>query len=141
VSNRFCHECGTPDPGRFCPACGSPQRGDAAGSNEFEFAASTHSVAPERAGVSGFDLWGARIERALSIRLGCLSLFAALIAGTGAGLLWEPLAVPVMIIVGALCWLGAVLNDEQMAKCDACRKRVKFGAMVCHHCGYSRTSV
>lgn len=90
------------------------------------------------ASVSGYRLWSARIDKALSFRLGCLSLLVAALAGALVGSVWEPLTVPVMIVVGVAAWLSAVCNDEQMAKCDACFKRVKYGAVACHHCGYTR---
>jgi type IV secretory pathway TrbD component len=94
--------------------------------------------APALAQVSKTDLWMARIERATSIRLLFMCIILATLCGALAGAIWEPISSPVAVIVGIGGWLAAVCNDEQMAKCDVCRKRVKFGATACHHCGYSR---
>jgi hypothetical protein len=91
--------------------------------------------------VSKADLWTARIERATSFRLLLICLFLAGLSGALAGAIWDPLSAPVAVVVGFGGWIGAVCNDEQMAKCDACRKRVKFGATACHHCGYSRNQL
>lgn len=63
------------------------------------------------------------------------------------------LALPVVVAVvwnGAPSWLLAILflvglaatgapllRGESSLRCPHCRKRVKLGATVCHHCGRS----
>lgn len=140
---KFCSECGAADPGRFCSSCGyehgvlnAPSAPPVAG-----LVGAAHPITPEVQEISGWELWSARIDRALSFRVGCMTLLLGVIAGALVGALWEPLAMPVTILVWVVSWLGVVMNDEQMAKCDACMKRVKLGATACHHCGYSRTAL
>lgn len=79
------------------------------------------------------------ISRALSIRV----IFLSLVGGVVGGVLVTSIApavptMPVVWIVAGLVYVVAVMNDEQMVKCDACSKRVKMGASTCHHCGYTR---
>jgi hypothetical protein len=87
---------------------------------------------------SGWQVWGGRIRRALSIRV----VFLCLVGGGGCGVLvgtkWPGAEMPVVWTSAALLYLVAVFNDGQMVACDACRKRVKIGATTCSHCGYSR---
>lgn len=76
--------------------------------------------------------------RAFSIRAVLSSLFAGFLAAVLVGLVWPWAEMPALWIVAAVCYLGVVLNDGQMVKCDACGKRVKLGYATCHHCGYAR---
>ena len=86
------------------------------------------------------NLWLGRLERALSIRLAFFCLLLGVCVGVLVGMVWSSATIPVMWITAALAWVGAVmLNTGQMVKCDACGKRVKMGADVCHHCGYARS--
>jgi hypothetical protein len=61
------------------------------------------------------------------------SLLGAVIAGGLASLLWDPLlyiiGIPVLLI------LFYVNLTERAYYCPYCRKRVKTGAVICHHCG------
>lgn len=68
-----------------------------------------------------------------SLRFWLGSLLGAAIAGGLASLLWEPLFYVVGVPVFAL--LLYVNLTEQAFYCPHCRKRVKTGAKVCHHCG------
>jgi hypothetical protein len=83
------------------------------------------------------QVWLARIVRAFSLRVIFSALGVGILAGVVAGLIWTNATVPVMWGAAALFYAQAVLNDGQMLKCDACRKRVKLGASTCHHCGYT----
>jgi predicted amidophosphoribosyltransferase len=131
---KFCPECGAAEPGRFCRECGH----ELASAPLSGVLGSAQPITPTVRPVSRADLWTGRIERALSVRVGCGALFTAALLGALASYIWEPLAVPIAAVAFVILWLAAVANDEQMAKCDACRKRVKLGASACHHCGYSR---
>lgn len=77
------------------------------------------------------------LARALSIRVIVISLVSGIGIGVLAGMIWPAATMPVVWGSAALVYLGIVVNDEQMVKCAACRKRVKIGATTCHHCGYS----
>jgi hypothetical protein len=93
---------------------------------------------PEPEPLTTWQVWSGRIERGLSIRVVCLAILAGFFAGFAASFISEALVAPAIVIVMVGAWLAAVLNDEQMMRCDACLKRVKMGATTCHHCGYSR---
>jgi hypothetical protein len=88
--------------------------------------------------MSNMQVWGGRIGRALSLRVILSSLFTGLLAGVVVGLVWPGAEIPTMWGVAAICYIGFVVADGQMTRCDACRKRVKLGASTCHHCGYAR---
>lgn len=88
--------------------------------------------------MNGWQVWGRRLQRALSLRVGCMTLVLAVVAGALVGLAWPAAAVPVTFGVWGLGWLGYVFSDNQMLGCDACGKMVKLGASTCHHCGYVR---
>jgi predicted amidophosphoribosyltransferase len=124
----YCSNCGAEAHGRFCSACGSELAASSPGEN---FAESSSG------GTAG--LWWARLQRAASVRVGCMSIFAGVVIGAIAGVIWEPLTAPVAVTVIALCWVGAIFNDEQALNCPRCRKMVKLGADTCHHCGAPTT--
>ena len=88
--------------------------------------------------MSDLQTWGGRIGRAFSLRVVLSSLFTGLLAGVVVGLVWPAAQMVVMWSAAAICYVGFVVADGQMTKCDACRKRVKLGASTCHHCGYRR---
>ena len=88
--------------------------------------------------MSGWQVWGGRLSRALSLRVLALCLVAGVGFGVLVGLVWPSATMPTVWVVAALCYVAAVLNDGQMVRCDPCRKRVKLGANRCHHCGFSR---
>jgi hypothetical protein len=74
------------------------------------------------------------LQRALSVRVIVACAVLAAVAGGLLSLLWQPLAyvaVPVFVVA----WIGSTLNQEAVLYCPHCRKRVKVGAGVCHHCG------
>jgi hypothetical protein len=79
------------------------------------------------------------IARALSIRVIFLSLICGASTGVLVGLAWAPATMPVMWVVAAGVYVMAILNTSQMIHCAACGKRVKLGAVRCHHCGYQTT--
>lgn len=137
MTNRFCTDCGAESPGRFCGACGSAQGTERATS----LLGAALPITPQVRELGKLEIWGARVERCFSIRLWLASLFAGALLGTLAGAAWDPLSMPVTIGVFLVAFIGTLVNDEQMMKCDACRKRVKLGATACHHCGYSRNAV
>jgi hypothetical protein len=84
-------------------------------------------------------VWINRIERALSIRLAFFCFLFGLGVGVLVGMAWPAATMPTVWTVAIGSWVAAVFfNTGQMVKCDACSKRVKMGADVCHHCGYSR---
>lgn len=75
------------------------------------------------------------IDKLFSFRAWLLcALMAALIAAV-AGAVWSALAGPVFVIAFVVILGTYVLNPATAAVCPSCRKRVKFGAERCHHCG------
>jgi hypothetical protein len=83
-------------------------------------------------------IWWGRIQRAVSIRIGCGSLIAGFVFGVIAGQIFGVgVGAPVTIAVAAIIWLVAVFNDGQTLNCPRCKKMVKLGASVCSHCGAS----
>jgi hypothetical protein len=89
-----------------------------------------HPPATSGRGALRFD-W----RKAVSFRLFAGSVILALLAGAVASLAWQPLGVLVAVVVFAVVWGNGVLNPEHVLYCASCRKRVKAGADVCHHCG------
>lgn len=85
------------------------------------------------------DTWLPRLGRAFSLRVIAVSLIGGVCFGVLAGLAWPDATMPVMWLSALGLYLIAVMNDGQMVKCDACRKRVKLGAERCHHCGFARS--
>lgn len=79
-------------------------------------------------------------QRAFSLRILMSAVFLGLIACVLASFLWDPLTVPVFVLVTGGVWLLAVLNDENVLTCPHCGKRVKLGSTVCHHCGRDATA-
>lgn len=71
-----------------------------------------------------------------SLRVWFGILIAGAILGGLAGKLWKPLTVP-FFILGSLGSLTIWLTIGGNVYCPQCRKRVKMGANVCHHCGAS----
>lgn len=84
--------------------------------------------------MTGWQLWGGRLARALSVRV----IVTCLVGGVGVGVLvgmkWPAATMPTVWTTAA--GLYAVMNDAQVIKCADCGKRVKLGADTCHHCGY-----
>lgn len=81
-------------------------------------------------------IWWGRVQRAVSVRIGCGSLIAGFIFGViAAQIFGQGAAVPVTLVVAGICWLLAVFNDGQMLNCPHCQKMVKLGADTCSHCG------
>ena len=75
-------------------------------------------------------------------RLGCLSLFVALVVALIAESLHFPQILVSILFFGvlALCFVGGLLpiiRGESAFSCPHCRKMVKLGANTCHHCGKS----
>lgn len=84
-------------------------------------------------------MWLNRLERALSIRLAFFCLVLGICVYVLVRMAWSGVGYWLMWLVAAVAWAAAVwFNTGQMVKCDACHKRVKMGADVCHHCGYAR---
>ena len=72
---------------------------------------------------------------AFSFRLILLGAVAGVVVGAPiGGLVWAPLFWIVGIPVFLVVWLG-LANGPIATSCPYCRKRVKLGATVCHHCG------
>jgi uncharacterized membrane protein len=80
-------------------------------------------------------LWGQRLQRLVSFRIGCLAAIVALIVAAIASAVWRPLVGPVFFLVFAAVMVLAMFNDRNILYCPYCRKRVKMGATTCHHCG------
>lgn len=78
--------------------------------------------------------WGRRLDRAMRARVMFSSLAVALLAGVVVNSFWVAGAVPALIGVGVLVYGFQVLDDDLVLACPYCRKRVKAGASVCHHC-------
>lgn len=84
-------------------------------------------------------VWVNRLERALSIRLAFFCLVLGVCVYVLVQMAWSGVGYWLMWLVAGAAWVAAVwFNTDQMVKCDACSRRVKMGADVCHHCGYSR---
>lgn len=82
--------------------------------------------------------WFGRLGRALSIRVVFFSLVFGVCVQVLVSLVWHGVGFWVVWVAAGLAYLVAVLNDQQMMRCDRCGKAVKLGYDRCHHCGYSR---
>ena len=88
--------------------------------------------------MSDWQIWGGRLQRALSFRVIVVCLVGGVGVGVLVGMKWPGATIPTMWVTAGVLYLIAVMNDDQMTRCDACSKRVKLGASTCHHCGFSR---
>lgn len=77
---------------------------------------------------------GQVIRRLASVRLVLMALFGGLLVAMPLSLIAKPLGYA-FFPVFLLLWLGTALNRDYALDCPHCRKRVKMGANVCHHCG------
>ncbi len=77
---------------------------------------------------------GELIRRLASIRVVLVALFGGLLVAIPLSLIASPLGYA-FFPVFLLLWLGTALNRDYALYCPHCRKRVKMGAEVCHHCG------
>lgn len=134
----FCRNCGLElGNDNFCSKCGTARSTSAEPSAlptrapSVVPASGANSEKPRA--VSG--TWGQRLQRVLSVRIGCMGLIVAGVAAALTGALWEPLAAIVFWPVLIAFMLAAIFNDENVLNCPHCRKRVKIGASTCHHCG------
>ena len=84
--------------------------------------------------------WGRRLARAFSLRVIFFSFVFGFAVYALASFVWSGTPLAVMWTAAAAVYVMAVTNDEQMLRCDACGKRVKLGAVRCHHCGYLANS-
>lgn len=75
-------------------------------------------------------------RRLASIRIFFMALFGGLLVAVPLSLIARPLGYA-FFPVFLLLWLGTALNRDYALDCPHCRKRVKMGAGVCHHCGRS----
>lgn len=69
------------------------------------------------------------------IRVGFMYLLAASAIAGLTHATW--LATPLFIIFIALHIAGRLAGTIGPTKCPYCRKRVKLGANVCHHCAHN----
>lgn len=76
------------------------------------------------------------IARALSIRVWFFSLICGISVYVLVSLVWHGVGFWLMWVAAGLAYAIAVLNDEQMIRCEACGRRVKLGYNRCQHCGY-----
>jgi hypothetical protein len=77
-----------------------------------------------------------RLQNLFSLRVLSVSAVVAFVAAWLGSLVSEPLGIFLGIAVFLLAWLGAGFReDAPVLYCPYCRKRVKAGASVCHHCG------
>lgn len=77
---------------------------------------------------------GEVVRRLLSIRLIVIALFGGVLVAVLLSLIARPLGYaffPVFLVL----WIGTALSRDYALDCPHCRKRVKMGANVCHHCG------
>lgn len=81
--------------------------------------------------------WGGLIRtlmvNIISLRIWISAGFTGFMAAIPAGLIWEPLVVPVFAIVSIGMLIMLCLGNP--VKCPECVKRVKVGAKICHKCG------
>jgi hypothetical protein len=87
--------------------------------------------------MTGWQIWGGRLARALSVRVIVLALVGGVGVGVLVGMKWPDATMPAVWTTAGVLYIIAIFNDGQMIKCAACGKRVKLGATTCHHCGYS----
>jgi hypothetical protein len=77
---------------------------------------------------------GEVIRRLASIRLILTALFGGLLVAIPLSLIARPLGYA-FFPVFLLLWIGTALSRDYALYCPHCRKRVKMGADICHHCG------
>lgn len=100
MTDRYCAHCRTyVAKSNFCPNCGRN-------------AVSVLSVQPTPR--SNSRLWKTRLERLVSVRVGCAAFLFAGVASYIATLVWKPLAAIVFWPVFGLVILAAVFNDDNV---------------------------
>jgi hypothetical protein len=77
---------------------------------------------------------GEAVRRLASIRLVLIALFGGLVVAIPLSMIARPLGYA-FFPVFLLLWIGTALSRDYALACPHCRKRVKMGADVCHHCG------
>lgn len=77
---------------------------------------------------------GEAIRQLASIRLILIALFGGLLVAIPLSMIARPLGYA-FFPVFLLLWIGTALSRDYALYCPHCRKRVKMGANVCHHCG------
>ncbi len=84
----------------------------------------------------GQPVWFGRLQRAFSVRIGCLATLVGFVAAVLVSFIWVGLVLPVLVGVIALAWLGMIFADDSAPlRCPYCKKMVKINASACHHCG------
>lgn len=78
--------------------------------------------------------WWQLIQNLFSLRLFTMSFFSAAIIAVLLSLVWHPL-VYLIVPLGLLFWIALAASPTTVLVCPWCKKRVKVGARVCHHCG------
>jgi hypothetical protein len=73
----------------------------------------------------------------ISFRVIGLALVGAVLVSLLLSPISEGLGTTIGVVVFFLIWAMAAANTDLVLYCPHCRKRVKIGADVCHHCGRS----
>lgn len=73
-------------------------------------------------------------KKLMSLRLMAGAMTLGLLTAIPLALIWDPLAWLGLLVAVAVWWLAAA-TPGYVLYCPHCRKRVKAGASVCHHCG------
>lgn len=150
----YCDQCGAPQrpEARFCASCGTPRADQPHAQRHDVPLTPPLAYSPSNAGAHGPDDTRAQfvlrtlltqvrrhpgqvLANAFSTRLMWTAMLVALVPGV-LGALIAPVVSGVLFIgTFVVVWILSAANPLVVLHCPACRKRVKMGALSCHHCG------